>query len=284
MNTIRLASLLLVTLMVHGCAIKAPVIEEHPLPAYSSAAPLPEWTQSSTGTSQTGYWFVGQGQGVSETVARSQAEEHAQLNLVRYLGADVRATGFSRSETRTNAHGVAHESTTGIEAIGVSSDAYISAGTYSYHVRKSGNDFIVWARYDVPNDRFQAAQQAADKAYKDRVAKIARARELAEKSRHEDVNGLRFALVTGTGVAGFNALKPIQSETSAVARAKNEATMKVVEALIGQNLSTERIGSTVYLSGHSQGRVFHENIFTRVWVLGSEVKAEVTVLGWTTHQ
>jgi|SRR5690554_1406452 len=284
MITIRLASVLLGTLMMLGCSTLAPVTEEQPLPAYSSAAPLPEWTQSSSGESQAGYWFVGQGQGVSETVARSQAEEHAQVNLVRYLGADVQATGFSRLETRTNVDGIAHESITGTEAIGLSSDAYVSAGTYSYHVRKSGNDFIVWARYDIPHDRFQAAQQAANKAYEDRVAKIAQARELAEKSRYGDVDGLRFALVTGTGVSGFNSLKPAQSETSAVARAKNEATMKVVEALIGQSLAAERVGSTVYLSGHSQGRVFHEDIFTRIWVLGSEVKAEVTVLGWTPHR
>ncbi|KRW83636.1 hypothetical protein [Marinobacter sp. P4B1] len=281
MNTTRLASVLLSATMMWGCSTLTQSPGDVTSDAYSSAAPLPAWTQVSSGETGTSVWFVGQAEASSEAKARSQAENHAVGHLVRYLGADVRVSELSLSETQTGTDGIAREQISSLNAVGLSGDAHSSGGTYSYLTRNNNGTYIVWARYELSREQFRRAQKATNSSYKQRIERLAEARKLAERSRYTDIEGLRFAMVTGEAVSAFNPSRPAQSESQAVAKAKNAATMKIVETLLGQTLQAERHGAVTYLSGSSQGRVFHEEISTRVWVLGSEVKAETTILGWT---
>jgi hypothetical protein len=132
----------------------------------------------------------------------------------------------------------------------------------------------------IPESVHRNVKDDVDAAYRERNEKMAKARLKVEQNRYNAGEGQVFAMTTGMAIRRFDSRHPLRSESVAIDAARMDALIKLSENLTGTKIDNVRLQSGGLSRAYSGGHVFHDELSTRVWIIGDEVKATVTMLGW----
>lgn len=264
--------------LLSGCATRA----NNPVASRSATTveEPPAWAGKSNGQSPAEIWFVGHGMSNTEAEARRMAEASAESLYVRFLGADVLISDHSVTSTATDEFGINHDTSELRQHASLSSSAFISGVRFEYSTARLQYGYSVWTRMFIPNNEHRRITHEVDTRYERQVNRLAEARRKVEESRYSEEYDHVFALTTGSSIRRFDSLHPLRSELAAVDAARMDALVRLSEHLSGTKIDNVRLADGGFSRAYSGGHVFHDELSTRVWTIGNEVKATVTMLGW----
>jgi len=240
----------------------------------------PSWADHSQGQSGGEIWFVGNGEAGIEAEARRKAEATAESLYVRYLGADVLVGERLIATSSTAVSGINVDKLDLRQYASLSSTAFISEPRFEYVTNEHPQGYSVWTRMFIPESVHRNVKDDVDAAYRERNEKMAKARLKVEQNRYNAGEGQVFAMTTGMAIRRFDSRHPLRSESVAIDAARMDALIKLSENLTGTKIDNVRLQSGGLSRAYSGGHVFHDELSTRVWIIGDEVKATVTMLGW----
>lgn len=265
-------------LMLGGCAVRSVESGSNRAAVVSDT---PDWTDQSQGYAAGEVWFVGNGISRVEAKARRKAEASAESLYVRFLGADVLVSERAVTATATDERGINVDSSETKQYSALSSSAFVSDARFEYSTTVQPSGYSVWARMFIPDSVHRRITQEVNAKYQARVSRLADARQKVEQTRYSKDNGHVFAMTTGTAIRRFDSQQPLRSESVAIDAARMEALIKLSEHLTGTKIDNVRLKHGGFSRAYSGGHIFHDELSTRVWVIGDEVKASVSLLGWT---
>lgn len=264
-----------------GCATKT--VKSTPNHAETAASqPLP-WADQSQGKAPGEVWFVGNGISRVEAEARHKAEASAESLYVRFLGADVLVSEQAVTATTTDERGINVDSSETKQYSALSSSAFVSEARFEYSTTVQPSGYSVWARMFVPDRVHRRIMLDVNTQYEARVNRLADARRKVEQTRYSKDTDHVFAMATGTAIRRLDSQQPLRSESAAVDAARMEAMIKLSEYLTGTKIDNVRLEHGGFSRAYSGGHIFHDELSTRVWVIGKEVKAAVSMLGWVSR-
>lgn len=265
-------------LMLSGCAVRSVESGSNRAAAVSDT---PDWIDQSQGYAAGEVWFVGNGISRVEAEARRKAEASAESLYVRFLGADVLVSERAITATATDKRGINVDSSETKQYSALSSSAFVSDARFEYSTTVRPSGYSVWARMFIPDSVHRRITHEVNSKYQARVSRLADARQKVEQTRYREDSGHVFAMTTGTAIRRFDSHQPLRSESVAIDAARMEAMIKLSEHLTGTKIDNVRLKHGGFSRAYSGGHIFHDELSTRVWVIGDEVKASVSLLGWT---
>lgn len=265
-------------LMLSGCAVRS--VESGSNRA-AVASDTPDWIDQSQGYASGEVWFVGNGISRVEAEARRKAEASAESLYVRFLGADVLVSERAITATATDRRGINVDSSETKQYSALSSSAFVSDARFEYSTTVQPSGYSVWARMFIPDNVHRRITLEVNTKYEARVSRLADARQKVEQTRYSTDSDHVFAMTTGTAIRRFDSQQPLRSESVAIDAARMEAMIKLSEHLTGTKVDSVRLMHGGFSRAYSGGHIFHDELSTRVWVIGDEVKASVSLLGWT---
>lgn len=265
-------------LMLSGCAVRS---VESGSNRDAAVSDTPDWIDQSQGYASGEVWFVGNGISRVEAEARRKAEASAESLYVRFLGADVLVSERAITATATDKRGINVDSSETKQYSALSSSAFVSDARFEYSTTVRPSGYSVWARMFIPDSVHRRITHEVNTKYQARVSRLADARQKVEQTRYSKDSGHVFAMTTGTAIRRFDSQQPLRSESVAIDAARMEAMIKLSEHLTGTKIDNVRLKHGGFSRAYSGGHIFHDELSTRVWVIGDEVKASVSLLGWT---
>ena len=264
-----------------GCATKT--VESTPNRAVTAASQPPSWAGQSQGKAPGEVWFVGNGISRVEAEARRKAETSAESLYVRFLGADVLVSERVVTATATDERGINIDSSQTKQYSALSSSAFVSGARFEYSTAMQPSGYSVWARMFVPDRVHRRIMLNVNTQYEARVNRLADAQRKVEQTRYSKDKDHVFAMTTGIAIRQLDSQQPLRSESAAVDAARMEAMIKISEHLTGTKIDNMRLEHDGFSRAYSGGHIFHNELSTRVWVIGNEVKAAVSMLGWVSR-
>lgn len=264
-----------------GCATRAVELITNRAPTTTSQPP--PWADQSQGKAPGEVWFVGNGISRVEAEARRKAEASAESLYVRFLGADVLVSERVVTATATDERGINIDSSQTKQYSALSSSAFVSGVRFEYSTAMQPSGYSVWARMFVPDRVHRRIMLNVNTQYEARVNRLADAQRKVEQTRYRKDKDHVFAMTTGIAIRRLDSQQPLRSESAAVDAARMEAMIKLSEHLTGTKIDNVRLKHDGFSRAYSGGHIFHNELSTRVWVIGNEVKAAVSMLGWVSR-
>ena len=290
MQSTRILLSALALVIVGGCAS-----EPSSQSQANRAFERPGWAdQSYAKNPSTGeHYFTGLGYGENEANARDDAQSDAVFQFAHHLGAEV-ITG-KRIRARASApesSDIMREERVQTDYTGIASDALLKGARLEFTYNPNSRQ--AWARLIVRDRNMEQVSRRLQADYERQARQRAAIEQQLIEQRLDLAEGneqsVLFGRATGTVVMP---LVPGQSilgqEQEAIERARYRAVIELNSMLNGESVRSrteagEKGDLVPIASSVSAGRVFWEPVAERVWALGNEMKAQVTLFGWSEVQ
>ena len=279
--------LISVLVAVGGCASRSGGALD--TPGEAEAFERPGWADQSYFQDRGGrqHHFVGIGYGEAEAVARHEAQQDALAQFATHMGAEVLAGSRIRAQSRTDALGINRGEVTRDDFTGVSSQALIESGSVSYRFDRDRS--TAWAKLTLPTESIDKARAKLQADYEAQAEQQAqRQRTLLEqrmKLAEGDSPKVIFAQASaGAVIARDRTGSLLAQHKKVLEQARYDAILKLNSQINGNQIRQLRASDTAVSEQSamvSTGRVHWEVVGERVWVLGDDLTAQVTLFGWS---
>lgn len=287
----NLPAIALTVALLSGCSATPPAQSERASDEHHGFE-RPGWAdQSYTRNRQSReHYFTGLGYGATEADARQEAQSDAVAQFAHHLGAEVVAATRIRARASTpDSTGIEREQSERTDYTGIASDALLQGARFEFAYNPKADQ--AWARLMVRDRDMEKATRQLEADYQ----RQARQRAAIEQQLVEQRLGLAegeqrevlFAKATGTVVVPVKSSQSLLAqEQDALERARYRAIIELNSMVNGESMRARMAagdeGELVPIaSSISNGRVFWEPVAERVWGLGDDLKAQVTLFGWS---